>query len=182
MKKNLVSMMAAVAVVGVANAAQAQLPTTPLSVEVRGGLAFPTGDLKDNNTDNGVALAVNGQYQFNPMFAVYAEYDWTQFNGSDVGGDFDVTDQGFGAGVIASFNAGSIQPFVKGGIAVNNLNVDNADIQDEQLGFRIGGGLNLPLGNRLSVTPGVTYTQYGFKDSDFNVSHITADVGLKIRI
>jgi opacity protein-like surface antigen len=181
MKKTLVSMMAAVAVVGAANAAHAQLPTTPFSVELRGGLAFPTGDLKDgDDLDNGVALSVNGQYQVNPMFSVYAEYDWSQFGITDTSED--LTDQGFGAGVIANFNAGSIQPFLRAGVAVNQLSAAGEDAQDEQVGFRVGGGLNFPLGNRLSVTPGVLYTAYGIKDSDFDVTHLTVDVGLKLRI
>jgi hypothetical protein len=181
MKKTLVSMMAAAAVVGATDAAHAQLPTTPFSVEVRGGLAFPSGDLSDENVESGVALGVNGQYQINPMFAVYAEYDWAQF-GVEEDDEADVTDQGFGGGVIVSFNAGAISPFVKGGVAVHQLSVDDIDVEDEQIGFRIGAGLNFPLGNRLSVTPGVTFTSYSIQDADFTVSHITADVGLKLRI
>jgi opacity protein-like surface antigen len=180
MKKTLVSMMAAAAVVASVDAAQAQV-TTPFSIEVRGGLALPTGDLKDEDVTSGVALSVNGQFRFNPMFAAYAEFNWAQFGVEDAD-DVDVTDQGFGGGVIANFNAGSVQPFLKAGVTVNQLTVDEIDAEDEQIGFRVGGGLSVPLGNRMSVTPGVTYTQYGIEDADFDVSHLTVDVGLKINL
>ena len=180
MKKTLVSMLAAAAVVASVDAAQAQV-TTPFSVEVRGGLVLPSGDLSDEDVTSGVGLNVNGQFRFNPMFAAYAEFNWAQFGVEDED-DVDVTDQGFGAGVIANFNAGSIQPFVKGGLVMHQFSVDDTDAEDEQLGFRVGGGVSVPLGNRLSVTPGVTYTQYGFEDADFDISHIAVDVGLKINL
>jgi opacity protein-like surface antigen len=180
MKKTLVSMMAAAAVVASVSAAQAQV-ATPFSLEVRGGLALPSGDLSDEDVTSGVGLNVNGQFRFNPMFSAYAEFNWAQFGVED-SDDVDVTDSGFGGGVMAHFNAGSMTPFLKAGVVVHQLSVDELDAEDEQLGFRVGGGLAFPLGNRLSVTPGVTYTQYGIKDADFDVSHIDIDVGLKINL
>ena len=193
MKKSLVSMMAVAAVLAAADAAQAQLPTTPLSVVVRGGLVFPSGDLADEDelggVESGVTLGADLEFAFTPMFSAYAGYSWNQFGIEDVD-DADVTDQGFHAGVIANFAAGSISPFVKAGAVMHNLSIsvddESEDAEDESIGFQVGGGVNIPLGNRLTVVPGVTYTSYKITldeiDDDPTISHIAAEVGLKIRI
>lgn len=190
MKKTFVSMLAAAAVVGGADAASAQLPTTPLSVEVRGGLALPQGDLDEffglADLGSGVTLGANAQFQVSNAIGVYAGYSFNQFSVEEFE-DADVTDQGFDAGVMLSLPfAASLSPYVKGGIALHNLSVteggEDEDFDGEELGFQVGAGLNFPLGNRLSVTPGVTFTQYGFEDAEVDVSHLTVDVGLKFRI
>jgi hypothetical protein len=48
-------------------------------------------------------------------------------------------------------------------------------------GFSTGAGVELPLGRRLSVTPGVRYVRYGAADGG-GVAMLVADVGLRIRM
>jgi opacity protein-like surface antigen len=192
MKKTFVSMMAAAAVIGAASAAQAQ--NSPFAVELRAGLAFPSGDLKDIDeeegieTESGVGVNLNASYQVTPMVALYGEYSWLQFGIKDVD-DADVTDQGFGAGVKLSFQTPGMTPFLKAGIAMHQIELSvedfSTDIEDENLGFRVGGGVEIPLGNRLSVTPGATFTTYSIGDDsedDATISHFTVDVGMKLRL
>lgn len=192
MSKRFVSLMAVAALVGVASTAEAQ--NSPFALEIRGGLAFPSGDLKDlegeGGTESGVGLNVNAQYQVTRTIGVYGEYNWLQFGIEDLEGG-DVTDQGFGAGVMVSFPAGGFTPFVKAGLVMHEIELSLDDItidaENEELGFRVGAGAEVPLGQRLSFTPGVTFTTYNVGaedegDDDTTISHIAVDVGLKIRL
>ena len=55
------------------------------------------------------------------------------------------------------------------------------------MGFEVGAGIAFPLGRSVRVTPAVGYRQYrventtlGVLDADFNVSYLTAGIGLNI--
>ena len=61
-----------------------------------------------------------------------------------------------GAGVPASY-AAMIQQLFGGGVVVSNLIV-NCDTVNQQMGWFVGGGTNLNLGNGLLMTPGVPTT------------------------
>jgi opacity protein-like surface antigen len=194
MKKSTVGILAALAAVSVATTANAQMgPTTPFSIEVRAGAAFPTGDFGEG-LNTGWTAGLTGQYNFTPMIGVYAGYQFASFSTDDeeVGEDEDVNlnDRGFNAGLRASLSPlAGFSPWVKGGLVYNELEfeVDGESVtSDSKLGFEVGGGLAFPLGPRISVTPGVTYTMYSFDDEDLDldldVSHLKVDIGLNFRI
>lgn len=186
MKKSMVSMVAVAAALAVAGTAQAQ--TSPFSVEVRAGLALPQGDDMEG-IESGITVGADALYQINPMFAVYAGYNFNSF-GVDCEGDVDCEDadpsveiKGFDAGLRVNFPMTGVTPFVRGGVVYNSfgLTVDgdggDFDVEtDEELGFEVGGGIELPLGQRLSFTPAVSYT------SVEDASYIKVDAGLRIRL
>ncbi|HEX8694064.1 MAG TPA: porin family protein [Longimicrobium sp.] len=194
MKKTTSGLLAALAALSVAGTAQAQLgPTTPFSVEVRGGAALPQGDFGDG-LDTGWGLGLNASYNFTPMLAVYAGYSFNSFAVEDDGEEFDadVNDRGFDAGLRAGFAPiGGFSPWVRGGLVFHEIEIEDNDsglsaTTDSNLGFEVGGGLSFPLGPRISVTPGVSYTRYTIDDEDLeedlDVSHLKIDIGLHIRI
>jgi hypothetical protein len=48
----------------------------------------------------------------------------------------------------------------------------------------VGGGLRVSVGSRMALTPGVTWTRYGFDDETVddgrvNVQYLRLDVGLR---
>lgn len=212
MQKSIVSALAALCAVAAARPAAAQtLPTTPLSVEVRGGAAFPMGDFADErqgNAETGWGYGGNVSLQLNPALALYAGYDRFEFpsdnfevdlpgNVGDVDGKW--IDSGFSGGVklmLPLATMSRLGPWVKGGVVYRKLGVNLDDerfdeLEDEletdpALGFEVGGGLSLPLGPRVAVTPGVRYLSYSADpvdggDGEVNVSHLTLDLGLSIR-
>lgn len=201
MKKQITAGLLALATATVAGTAQAQqVPTSPLSLEVRGGLAFPTGDFADG-VDSGYTLGGNATFMFTPQLGLYVGGTFNSFPLNDeltgLVGDGDVNTYGVDAGLKAIFASPSlpVTPFLKGGLVYHKteFKLDDSGVEDLEdtdsdlsLGFEVGGGFMIPLGPRLSFTPAVSYTQFEPKfdgeGDDQNVSHVRVDVGLNIRL
>jgi opacity protein-like surface antigen len=200
MKKTTLALLSLVAASSFAAPAHAQLPNfTPFSAEVRGGLAFPTGDFGESEEDvgsvkSGYSVGANVTYHFMPLLGVYAGYTYNNF-GVEGLDELEVIDQGFGLGVRAAIPTPliPIDPYVKAGLVFNQLGFEfegDDDIlvdSDRSLGFEIGAGVGIGLGPKLSFTPQVTYTSYepkydGENEDDFKVQHVRVDVGLRIRL
>ena len=116
--KKLAFALAAMSVLGVAGTASAQ-SRIPLSFEVRGDAAFPTGDFADAEIETGVGFTASAALQLVPGFGVYGSYGRTEFSVDGGDDDTDVLDQGFGAGLTASLGggmAGRATPYVGAGL------------------------------------------------------------------
>jgi hypothetical protein len=198
MKKIKVGLLSLVAA-AFAVPAHAQLPNvTPFSFEVRGGLAFPSGDFGETADDvgqveSGITYGANATFHFMPMLGVYAGYTRNQF-GVEGLDELDVIDQGFSGGLRLAIPTPliPIDPYIKAGVVYNELSFefdgsgeDFVD-SDRSLGFEVGAGIGIGLGPKLSFTPQVTYTRYEPKydgeSDDFKVEHIRLDVGLRLRL
>lgn len=199
--KKITTGLLALAAVALAGSVQAQaIPVSPFSVEVRGGLAFPTGDLEDV-AESGITVGANGTYMFTQQLGLYAGFTYNAFGlveeAEEIGIDGSINTYGFDAGVKAMFASPTmpVTPFVKGGLVYHKveLDVEGLDLGDEDdtefgLGFEVGGGVMVPLGPRLSFTPAVSYTSfkpnYEGEEEDDEIDSITSfrvDVGLNIR-
>jgi hypothetical protein len=186
MMKKATFVLAALSVLGVAGTASAQ-SRIPLSVEIRGDAAIPTGDFADS-FENGIGFTGSAALQLVPGFGLYGSYSRTNF--SIDGADDDVLDQGFAAGLTASLGggAGRATPYVGAGLLFHELEVEGTEVGDAKMGFEVGAGLAIPLGQRIRVTPAVGYRQYnieglslgGLVNTDMNVSYLNAGVGLNI--
>ncbi|HEX8274697.1 MAG TPA: outer membrane beta-barrel protein [Longimicrobiaceae bacterium] len=199
MKKTTLGLLSVVAAAAFAAPAHAQLPNfTPFSLEVRGGLAFPSGDFGETAEDvgeveSGYTVGANATYHFMPLLGIYAGYTYNRF-GVEGLDELDVNDHGFNAGLRLAVPTPllPIDPYVKGGVVYNKLGFtfdgDDEDFvdSDSSLGFEVGAGIGIGLGPKLSFTPQVTYTRYEPKydgeSDDFTVQHLRADVGLRIRL
>jgi opacity protein-like surface antigen len=199
MKKISMGFLSLAAAAAFSAPAYAQLPNvTPFAFEVRGGLAIPTGDLKDTEDDvgaveNGVTYGANVTFHFMPMLGIYAGYTRNTF-GVEGLDELDVTDEGFSAGLRVAVPTPliPIDPYVKAGLVYNTLSFEfdgsgeGLTDSDRSLGFELGAGIGIGLGPKLSVTPQVTYTRYEPKydgeSDDFKVEHIRLDVGLRLRL
>lgn len=181
---------AALAVVSAAAPATAQ--GLPLGLEVRGGAAFPMGDFKDAySAETGVSYGLTANLQATPMLGVYAGFDRTELRVGDTAlGDADLTDEGFAFGGKLTLPLGmmGLGPWIRAGAIYNQLSRETElagmDVEsDRTFGFEVGGGLSIPLGMVVAVTPGVRYRAYTPDTSDFNfantrVSYLVADLGL----
>lgn len=165
----------------------------PLALEVRGGAAFPTGDLKDSfDAETGTSYGINATLQATGLLGIYAGYERAELG---VGGgslaEGDITDQGFAFGGKLTLPFGGLiglGPWIRAGAVYNDLTLDGegnaVDIEsDSGFGFEVGGGLSIPLGMVVSVTPGVRYRSYspGGESAtfeDFDASYFVADLGL----
>ena len=195
MKKTALGLLSLVAAVTLAGGAQAQTaPTSPLSLEVRAGAAVPTGDFGDI-AETGFTVGGDLGFMFTPMLSAYIGGTYSSFAVDDEfqeliealsGGQIDDLSYnlyGGDAGLKASFpTATGFTPFLRGGVVYytaelggDDLGEDAEEDNDFELGFEVGGGLSVPLGPRLSVTPAVSYTT--IEDLNF----VRAQVGLNIR-
>lgn len=154
------------------------------SVEASGGAAFATSELGGTDLGTGFGFEVNGRYRFMPHLALYAGWDYHHFptDGPVSGGDMDVEDTGYAFGMrfehpMASSVAGWIRV---GGIA-NHIELENAAgtiVADSKhgLGWEAGAGLAIPIGERLSLTPGARYRSLS---RDLDMGSSTAPVNLR---
>lgn len=198
--KTLARLFVAALLVAAASApAHAQL-LSGFSVEARGGGAFPTGDFADATpgieAETGPHFAVKAAFHVHPSVALYAGYGASWFGCSRCGErglDDQVRDAGFDFGVEASGPAlaAGVAPWAKVGGVLHELTFSGFEstLSSEQaLGFRVGGGIAFPLTASLTLTPGVSYSAYsaeldlgGLPSETVDVTHFTADVGLRYR-
>lgn len=190
-------LLALVATLGFAGAATAQTgPTSPFSIEVRGGAAIPQGDLKDEgDAKTGYTFGANATFQATPMLGIYAGWSRNSFGIEDAD-DASFVDQGFDAGVKLSFGGGTlpVSPFVRAGAVFHKISAEGSeggvDVEiesDNAIGFDVGAGVAIPLGPRMSFTPAVSYSKFSTGDdedvfADVDVGGIRLDVGLNFRI
>ena len=165
-----------------------------LSVEPRYGLAFALGDDQEG-LETGTALGINLTYELNSRFLGFAgvslnrfDADATSFCDDDPECDFTAYDagvdiQGVQAGVRAMFPMPRVTPYLQAGLSIQSYEVeidgpgpDFAFKTESEIGFEVGGGLEVPLSPRLSLTPALTYTDIK------NAEYVKADVGLRIRL
>lgn len=171
---------------------------TPFAVEVRTGFAFPTGDFAEGETvESGVGFGAAAMFQVMPMIGVYAGWDRYVFGVEDdpafPNAEAEVIDSGFSVGAqlsVPTLMMGGLSPWVRGGAVYRTAEIDVNDgsggefnvESDKSLGFEVGGGLGIPLGQVLTFTPGVRYRSYAPEyegTSDENVSYVSVDLGLK---
>ncbi|HYW14199.1 MAG TPA: outer membrane beta-barrel protein [Longimicrobium sp.] len=182
---------------GLAAAALAVVPAQAqrgLSAEVRGGAS--AGNYAGASSDFEVAplpsVSATASYGVTDAIGVYAGVSHSSFG----------CDAGFCADREMRFSSGGVEggvelrlpvvasPWLRAGLVSHSLQFHSgvareSEARDGQetsgVGWSAAGGVELRLGRRLSVTPGVRYVRYGAAGDD-GVALLVGDVGLKIRL
>lgn len=160
--RRIVAFATAMALLAGAGTAGAQ---SRWSVEVTGGAAFPTQKLGDADLGTGVGLELIGRYRIMPHLAIYAGWDYHhfQFDRPVAGSDMDVEDTGYAFGLRFEHPLASRTAYwVRIGGTANHLELENGDgdivfDSGHGIGWEAGGGVTMPVGRRLTLTPGVRY-------------------------
>lgn len=187
--RRIVALTIAMALIGGAGAAGAQ---SRWSAEVIGGGAFATQELGDVDLGTGVGLEVSARYRIMPHLAVYAGWDWHHFpsDGPSAGGDMDIEDTGYTFGLRFEHPITSRAGYwVRAGGTANHIEMEDAggDIVFDSghgLGWEVGGGVAVPIGQRLTLTPGVRYrtlsrdVEIGGLTSPVDLRYVTVGVGI----
>lgn len=184
---------AAVLSVGMATAAHAQL-----AVEGRVGAAIPGGDDFGEAASTGFMVEGNVGFGVMPLLELYVGANWARYgveedDGEDVDANF--TDYGVAGGARVNLPAGVVQPWVRGGLIYNRLEISGAEEglevtieSDWALGFEVAGGVAIPVAPTIVVTPGVRYRSYspevnlGEFGGDIDVNSVVIDVGARFTI
>jgi hypothetical protein len=126
-------------------------------------------------------------YAFGPRLAAYAGYGFVRFGceeGLCVGAEPVFTSQGVDVGLRVRLPAGL---WVRGGAVMHTLEGSGArgsESSDAAFGIGAGAGIGVPLGDRLTLTPGIGYTRYtaSVAGGDETVAIVTGDVGLRFSL
>jgi hypothetical protein len=186
--KKAVFATVAVALSLVASEAKAQF-SIPLSVEGRLDYAVPVRDF-DDLADEGMSWGAGVSLGVTPGIGIYGTYSTTEFELA-AAENTEIQDEGFSVGLTTALpRVSGLAPWVGAGLVIHQFdfndeteNGDNDGI-DEDLGFEVGGGLAVPLGANIRLTPAIGYRQYGVDvgtllgTSEFDVSYFTAGVGV----
>lgn len=159
----------------------AQVEAEPrVSVDLRGGLALPVGDLADEEVvETGAGFGATARFRLAPGLGVYAGWDRFVF-GVDEGvlegvSEAEVEDTGFGAGGVISlpFRARGVLPFAELGLAYRRAEssaaVPGFQIEGESawtFGLEGAAGASVRLGEILMLTPAVRYRTYSPEGED----------------
>ncbi|MGZ8558141.1 MAG: outer membrane protein [Chitinophagaceae bacterium] len=163
------------------------------SVELRPGANFTTKNLGDANLKNGFGFEGAFAYRFIPQLAAYAGWSWNKFSadksfaGSNV--DFEETGYCFGLQFMHPIENSCIRYMIKGGGTYNHIETENRNgeiINDtgHGLGWQLGAGVAIPIGNRFSFIPEVRYRslsrniKIGDGSRSVDLNYISASAGL----
>lgn len=166
----------------VAPAAHAQL-----AIEGRAGIVTPGEAFTDDvDVDGGYSTEVSLTVGVLPFVSVYGAWQQAKFDreGSD---DSVITDQGWAVGARVSVPTPfiPIDPWIRAGVVTHELEAGGlAGGGDRGLGAEVGAGVRVSVGSRIALTPGVTWTRYGFDDDtvgddEVNVQYVRVDLGVR---
>lgn len=171
-----------------------------LGVEVHAGAAVPAGDLAD--AEPGIGAEAGPQIgaailsYFTPVLALSVGYSRSWFGCGRCaarGLDDQVVDAGFEGALQVRLPVppGRIEAWISVGGIFHELifsGTGSTLSSDQAFGFRIGGGIGLPLSQSFTITPGIQYSGYSAEldlgalpDQTVDVTHFTTRVGLMYR-
>lgn len=170
-----VGSLAALVALGVASSGPAGaqvLPASPIALEVRAGLSFPSGVLasgqRDIALDLGLSVGAAALLRLGPAFAVYGGWSRQGFacearRDCDVDGDF--TSRGYDAGVeVVLPHATVFEPWMRVGGTLHRFRYRTGGgfetETDAVIGFEIGGGVSIPVSVGLSLAPSLRFARY----------------------
>lgn len=177
----------AVAISSVFVAASPALAQQPWAVELRGGVAFPTADLGEDELDTGLGFEGTIRYRFLPHLAAYAGWDWMHFGADEAGGvtdvDVEATGYAFGLRFEHPFSGGTGPGpayWARAGVLVDHIEIENQEgdlIADtgHGLGWEVGAGVAIGVGEKGSLTPGVRYRSLS-RDLEFDGGEVPVDL------
>jgi hypothetical protein len=147
------------------------------SLEGRAGAANPVGELAESPTPQTVGMGAAGtlMYTFHPNVTAYGEAagQWFTCDGCDA----DVLNWGLDGGLkLVMAQDGRASPWVRAGVAVQQVSPEDTDEGDWGVGLDSGVGVDVLITDQLAVVPAVRFDTYRASE-DMTVSYFTFDLG-----
>jgi len=210
MKENLMNTIRSCLVLGalvlapVAPYAQPAPTASRFSLEVSGDGALPVSKFRGADLDAGFGLGANVRVRVQQHLLAYAGWEWHRFATNEliVASKNDVEETGYtfglrfehpfrGDGTADQGRASGVGYWVRAGGLYNHVEIENdagTIIGDTKhgLGWELGGGLTIPMTQRLALTPGVRYRSLtrdltlGSSTRSATLAQVNAMVGLTI--
>ena len=162
-RKSLTTLLLNLIFLAIANTAFSQ---NKWSFEIRPGVNIATKHLGDANLKTGFGIEGTINYRLVQNVGVYAGWGWNKFAADESFAgpktDFDETGYTFGLQFIKPFQGSKPGYLIEVGGIYNHLEVENTngDIisdSDHGLGWQVGVGLVVPVGERFNFIPAVRY-------------------------
>lgn len=164
-------------------------------VELRPGINFAAKDLADAELKTGFGAEVIVGYNFMEHLGAYAGWGWNKFssdNSSFAGTgatDFEETGYTFGFLFVHPIGDSPVSYLIKAGGIYNHIEVENSagDITADTghgLGWEIGTGIQLDLGNNWNLRPQLGYRalsrelEIGSATTDVDLNYFSVGVGI----
>jgi opacity protein-like surface antigen len=163
MKRVLLSIGLAAAVLAVPNHSARSQGYNPFQIGASGGVAFPTGDLGTvTNTGYNVAVAVGYKPQLLPL-SVRLEAAYNQFGLDGGGGSINVP--AFTGNLVYELPLGmSFTPYAIGGVGLYRpsaaFNGGGSSEAENDFGWNIGGGIKIPLSSSFETFIEARYNSF----------------------
>jgi len=140
------------------NAAEAQIP---ISAEARAGVTFPTGDLSDAGAEAGLSLGAELMLTPRRNLTVYGGIHRQGFScDSDCNLGNSVRSSGVNAGLKYIFpSPADALIWGRGGIVANRLSSSEFS-GSRNIGFELGAGIDMPVGDRLYLVPHLGFVSH----------------------
>ena len=166
------------------------------TAEVRLGVNVAAAEFNDVDLKRGAALEMGiGVRVARDLFA-YGAWDWQNRAAKTglFGATVDVEDTGYAFGLRYVVPvSGRVKPWVRAGGLFNHVEIEDEDAGDliadskHTLGFEVGAGLDVALGDKWSLTPGVRYrrfepkVRFGGAQTSATLSYMVFDVGIAMK-
>lgn len=166
------------------------------TAEIRGGVNTANDEFATVDLETGAGLELGLGLRVAPDVFIYGAWDWqnraarTQLFGTAA--DIEDTGYTFGLRYVAPLS-GRAKPWVRAGGLFNHVEIEDEPagelIADSKhtLGFEVGGGFDVALNDRWSLTPGVRYrrfepkVRFGGAESSSTLSYVTVDIGVALK-
>lgn len=165
---------------------------TPVSLELRGGAAFPTDDLGEASLNTGGGAGFGVHAVLLPRLGVYAGWDLMRFSTDSpfAGAQYDVENTGYVLGLEFGHPiTGRIGSWARAGGMYGHIELEDRDdvVADSghEFGWEAGVGLNVVIGSGFALLPGVRYRMLsvdltdGADDVPVDLSYVTAEIGFR---
>lgn len=189
-----------VAFLGLGAASSVQAQTLPVSIELRGGAAIPTGDWSESDmVDNALGFGAAVRFSPAPLVGVYAGWDSFTFDigdGGDLGdGDTSLKDSAFrlGAELKAPVSVVPVSPFVSAGLVYGKIKYelegDSGTLgfeSDSSFGFEGAVGVEFGAGP-VALRPAVGYRTRSVEidaaeaSAEEDISYFTLVLGVSLK-
>jgi hypothetical protein len=166
------------------------------AAELRGGVNVAVDEFAAVDLETGAGLEMGIGVRVAPDLFVYGAWDWQHRAAKTplFGATADVEDTGYAFGLryVAPISSRA-KPWVRAGGLFNHVEIEDGEAgtlladSEHTWGFEVGGGLDVALSDRWSLTPGVRYrmfepkVRFGGVESSATLSYVVFDVGVAVR-
>jgi hypothetical protein len=173
-------------------APEADAQQRALSFDARGGYGFPISDFGDS-VESDFGFGAGLVFSLTDSFGIYGGWARDAFGCDELvvcDGDSQVKVQGLEVGVKFLIPTESrILPWLKAGLIAHEVKLETDVFEsesDREYGFQAAAGLDFPLGEVVSVSPGLRFNMLEASDdagiADPEVKYLSFDLGLHFHI